>query len=93
LTNESDSNFSVCLKDESDVLIWQVSIIAPRDSPFSGRLIELNIFFPIDYPYRPPIFKLIKKNKLFNVDNDGVIQLEILQDKWIPTNSILSVLY
>jgi ubiquitin-protein ligase len=58
-TNDADSNFFVGLKDDLDIFNWQATIIAPYDSPFAGEFIQLEIYFPTDYPYQPPVFKLI----------------------------------
>lgn len=77
---------------ESDLYTWEATIIGPKDSPYEGGVFSLAIFFPTDYPFKPP--KVAFKTKIFhpNINAQGGICLDILKDQWSPALSIGKVL-
>lgn len=85
-------NCSAGPADESDMYKWKGTIIGPSDSPYSGGLFNLEIAFPVDYPFKPP--KVAFTTKVFhpNINSQGGICLDILKDQWSPALSIGKVL-
>jgi ubiquitin-conjugating enzyme E2 D/E len=77
---------------DTDLYSWEASIIGPKDSPYEGGVFLLTIFFPTDYPFKPP--KVAFKTKIFhpNINSQGGICLDILKDQWSPALSIGKVL-
>ena len=70
------------------------------DSPYAGGIFWLHIAFPEDYPCKPPLMKLLTPVYHPNIDENGRICIDILQDAWSPCLqvqtlllSILSVLH
>lgn len=85
-------NCSAGPADESDIYKWKGTIIGPSDSPYAGGLFNLEIAFPVDYPFKPP--KVAFTTKVFhpNINSQGGICLDILKDQWSPALSIGKVL-
>ena len=75
-----------------DMHQWQATIMGPEGSPYHGGVFYVRIYFPLDYPFKPP--KLIFQTKIYhcNINSSGGICLDILKDKWSPALTICKVL-
>ncbi|GMH06563.1 hypothetical protein Nepgr_008403 [Nepenthes gracilis] len=71
---------------------WQATIIGPNESPYAGGVFLLSIYFPTDYPFKPP--KVAFRTKVFhpNINNNGNICLDILKEQWSPALTVSKVL-
>ncbi|KAG8895429.1 Ubiquitin-conjugating enzyme E2 4 [Tulasnella sp. 408] len=78
--------------DDSNVFVWQGTIMGPADSPFAGGLFFLDIKFPPEYPFKPPRVNFTTKIYHPNVNADGSICLDILKDHWAPGLTLSKVL-
>ena len=77
---------------DDDSYHWKATIFGPNDSPYQGGIFELDIRFPIEYPFKPP--KVVFQTKIYhpNINSVGIICLDILKDKWSPALTITKVL-
>ena len=77
---------------ESDFFNWEAMLFGPSESPFQGGMFKLNINFPSDYPFRPPIVTF--KTRIYhpNINASGGICLDILKSQWSPALTISKVL-
>jgi len=71
---------------------WEATIMGPNNSPYKGGLFFLRIYFPKDYPFKPP--KVRFKTKVYhpNINNSGEICLDILKNQWSPALTTSKVL-
>jgi len=76
----------------SDLFTWEATIIGPTETPYEGGIFKLNIFFPTDYPFKPPKITFTTRIYHPNVNSNGSICLDILKDQWSPALSITKVL-
>lgn len=74
------------------VFHWQATILGPPETPFANGVFILEIWFPIDYPFKPPKVKF--KTRIYhpNVNSEGAICLDILKDAWSPALTVSKVL-
>ena len=71
---------------------WQGHITGPPDTPYEGGTFFVNIHLPENYPYCPPKVTLQTRIYHCNIDQNGGISLDILQDQWSPALSIATIL-
>ena len=74
--------------NDNDLFHWQATIMGPRDTPYQGGVFFLNIHFPPDYPSKPPKCTFITRIYHPNINSNGSIGLDILQDQWSPALTI-----
>ena len=71
---------------------WVATILGPHDSPYQNGIFKLNINFPKEYPFKPPLVKFVTKVYHPNINSSGSICLDILKDQWSPALTISKVL-
>ena len=92
LEKDPPFNCSGGLIDKNDLYLWNATIIGPEDSPYSNGIFKLKIYFPEEYPFKAP--KIIFTTKIYhpNINSNGNICLDILQNQWSPALTISKVL-
>jgi ubiquitin-conjugating enzyme E2 D/E len=70
--------------NNDDLFNWDATIIGPTETPYEGGIFYLKMFFPPDYPFKPPKITFITKIYHPNINNIGDICLDILKDQWSP---------
>ena len=83
--------FAAPLNDDH-MLYWKANIIGPEYTPYEGGSFQLDIRFPTDYPFKPPKCRFVTKIYHCNINDNGEIELNILNQDWTPALSISKVL-
>ena len=91
ITLEPPSNCSAGVTKDS-MFHWKATIMGPKDSPYENGVFYLDIYFPTDYPFKPPKMTFITKIFHPNINPSGAICLDILAGQWSPALTISKVL-
>jgi|EP00029_Vermamoeba_vermiformis_P005596 ubiquitin-conjugating enzyme E2 D/E len=75
-----------------DLFHWTATIIGPEGTPYAGGTFFLDIYFPADYPFKPPKVQFTTKVYHPNINKNGAICLDILKTEWSPALTISRVL-
>ena len=78
---------------EDETFHWVATILGPSDSVYENGIFYLDIFFPTNYPFKPP--RIIFKTKIWHPNishTSGAICLDILASQWSPALTISKVL-
>lgn len=75
-----------------NVMTWNAVIIGPADTPFEDGTFRLAIQFDELYPNKPPQVKFTLTMFHPNVYALGELCLDILQNRWLPTYDVASIL-
>jgi len=81
--------------NEQNMTKWEVLMDGPDQSIYAGGHFKLEITFPNEYPFKPPVVSFRTKIYHPNVSNDdkGSMCLGLLRaEEWKPPNKVVSVL-
>ena len=78
--------------DGDNLFLWIATIHGATSTPYQGLKYKLSIKFSPTYPFNPPKIKFISKCYHPNVDSEGNICLDILQDKWSAIYNVQTIL-
>eukprot|EP00388_Colpodella_angusta_P019960 GDKJ01049860.1.p1 GENE.GDKJ01049860.1~~GDKJ01049860.1.p1 ORF type:complete len:173 (+),score=27.77 GDKJ01049860.1:24-521(+) len=71
---------------------WRGFIAGPADTPYHGRVFEMKIEIPTDYPMKPPLVHFVTPVFHPNVHwTTGELCVDILKESWSPAWSLNSV--
>ena len=92
ITKDPPAGCSAQVASDKDAYHWLGTITGPDSSPYEKGNFKLNIYFPVDYPFKPP--KVTFQTKVFhpNIDNVGNICLDILKENWSPALTVSKIL-
>ncbi|CAB4064469.1 UBE2G1 [Lepeophtheirus salmonis] len=86
LSKNPVEGFSAGLIDDSDIFKWEVLIIGPSDTLYEGGFFKCHLYFPKEYPLRPPKLKVITEIWHPNIEKNGDVCISILHepgdDRW-----------
>eukprot|EP00698_Gefionella_okellyi_P009868 TRINITY_DN2530_c0_g1_i5.p1 TRINITY_DN2530_c0_g1~~TRINITY_DN2530_c0_g1_i5.p1 ORF type:complete len:109 (+),score=1.66 TRINITY_DN2530_c0_g1_i5:42-368(+) len=88
LARDPPENCSAGLISDENLYEWQATIIGPPGSVYEGGVFNLKIFFPVDYPHKPPKMQFTTKIYHTNINQEGLICLDILKEMWSPALTI-----
>lgn len=69
------------------------SISNLENTPYEQGTYYLEVYIPMDYPFKPPKVKFLTKIYHPNVDSSGEIWFFSINDNWTPTSNILKYIY
>jgi len=97
--------FSAGLIDDEDIFRWEVMIIGPPETLFEGGFFKCHLYFPQEYPLRPPVLKFLTDIWHPNIEKDGKVCISILHEpgddrfgyekaseRWLPIHTVETIL-
>ena len=89
---ELKSNGIDAFPKDDNLYNWIAIILGNKNTPYENGTFILNIEFPKDYPFNPPI--IFFKTKIYhcNINSSGGICLDILKDQWSPALTLNKIL-
>jgi ubiquitin-conjugating enzyme E2 D len=91
LTRDPPANISAGPNGD-DLFRWTATMMGPEDSPYEGGVYFLDVEFPADYPFKPPRVRFTTKVFHPNINSNGAISLDVLQDQWSPALTLAKCL-
>ena len=79
-------------KEEANIREWDAFILGPNETPYEGGVFQLDLSFPVEYPFSPPKVKFKTRVYHPNINSDGNICLDILKDQWSPALTVSKIL-
>mmetsp|Transcript_34077 Transcript_34077/g.77725 ORF Transcript_34077/g.77725 Transcript_34077/m.77725 type:complete len:293 (-) Transcript_34077:94-972(-) len=74
------------------LLEWDAELQGPSGTPYAGGLFKLALWFPEEYPFKPPRVQFITPCFHPNISERGQVCLNILKEEWSPMLTVSSLL-
>ncbi|KAF9549655.1 Ubiquitin-conjugating enzyme E2 T [Mortierella hygrophila] len=85
-----------CYPVNDNIVHLQAEIAGPEDSPYHGGSFRIDIHIPDRYPFEPPRCQFLTRVYHPNIDEQGLICLDILKGPpkgtWLPSINITTML-
>jgi len=82
----------IAVPNENNARHFNVKLEGPRDSPYEGGVFALDLTLPDDYPASAPRVRFSTKIYHPNINAEGGICLDVLNEKWTPILTIRTTL-
>jgi ubiquitin-conjugating enzyme E2 N len=82
----------VKIVERSNVGDLLIEMEGPKESPFEGNNYLILCCYPEEYPHEPPIVKFLTSIFHPSISVEGEVCLSILQDEWLPSLTIESII-
>jgi ubiquitin-conjugating enzyme E2 G1 len=105
LVKKPHEGFSAGLIDEDNIYKWEIFIIGPPETFYEGGCFKAHLYFPKEYPQRPPKMKFISEMWHPNVEKNGDVCISILhepgedkwgyekpEERWLPIHTVETIL-
>lgn len=90
-SNDYIQFFDILVMDDN-VFHWKIKLFGPPDTPYQNKIFNLDLLLPSNYPFEPPNIKFLTPINHININSNGDICLDILNDKWSPAQNIKTLL-
>ena len=91
-TENYDNVFSYAKPMIRNIFHWEVELHGPPNTPYEGGKFLLEMEFPENYPFQPPLVTFITKVYHPNINKYGNICVDILRKRWTPALTIPKLL-
>ena len=78
--------------NQTSLTEWECEIDGPMDTIWQGGKFRLSITFPPDYPFKAPSVRFLTPMYHPNISTAGLICLDLLIDRWLPSFHVASLL-
>ncbi|XP_027196478.2 uncharacterized protein LOC113790968 [Dermatophagoides pteronyssinus] len=85
LLKKPNDHFSVGLVDESNIFLWEIMIVGPRDTLYEGGLFKAQLQFPSNFPDSPPKMRFLSEMWHPNISKSGDVCISILHNPNLQT--------
>nr|CAH7738904.1 unnamed protein product [Callosobruchus chinensis] len=86
------STFRVARARDSEPLFWQI-LLLPDHPPYDQGAFRVQIEFPFQYPFKPPIFTFMTKIYHPNIDEKGQVCIPYIKpENWRPATRIEQII-
>lgn len=105
LMRHPNDHFSVGLVDESNVFLWEVLIVGPRETLYEGGLFKAQLSFPGTFPDNPPSMRFTCPMWHPNIAPNGLVCISTLHhpnaetygyedasQRWSPVHSVETII-
>lgn len=83
---------NVSIGPTDNIFVWNATIFGAEGTPYFGGNFKLKIDLPHDYPFNPPKVQFITKIFHPNINDMGLICLDILKTQWSPALNLTQVM-